>query len=153
MAFRLTKPCWNSLGISTGQTWTHSPQLVHFSGSTYRGSLFTVTLKSPASPSTFSISAESNISTLGYPPSPNRRQPLSLGEIIHIRQSWVGNIVSNWDITPPMPGFLSTRYTLNPESAKSIEAWMPPIPPPMTSTDPIFLSFLVDKLFILLSPG
>ena len=32
----------------------------------------------------------------------------SLGAIVHIAQSFVGNVLSSWDITPPMDGLPST---------------------------------------------
>jgi len=35
----------------------------------------------------------------------------SFGEIIHMAQSLVGNVLSNWDMAPPMEDPFSTRYT------------------------------------------
>lgn len=60
----------------------------------------------------------------------------SLGEIIHMEQSLVGNVLSSSLITPPMAEDFSTRWTKKPESAKSREACIPAIPPPITITDP-----------------
>ena len=117
-----------------GHFSSHSLHPVHFSSSIYRAFCFRVTLKFPASPSIFSISARVIISiSLCLPIS------TSFGAIIHIEQSFVGNVLSSCDIVPPIQGFFSTRYTFIPDSARSSAACIPPIPPPRTSTEPIFL--------------
>ena len=46
----------------------------------------------------------------------------NFGETIHIAQSFVGKVLSNCAITPPILVLDSTRYTLYPESAKSSAA-------------------------------
>ena len=53
---------------------------------------------------------------------------------MHILQSRVGKVLSNWDMCPPMEGFLSTKYTLTPIPARSSAARMPAIPAPMITT-------------------
>ena len=57
-------------------------------------------------------------------------------------QSFVGKVLSNWAMTPPMLISLSTRNTFIPELARSSDAWMPAIPDPTTMTAPtLSLSF------------
>ena len=82
------------------------PQPVQMSVLTLRARFLILTLKSPAEPSMDSISAYVMISILRCRPTST-----SLGEIIHMVQSLVGNVLSSWDITPPMAAFFSTRYT------------------------------------------
>ena len=62
------------------------------------------TAKFPASPETLSTSARVNSSILRCRPTST-----SLGERIHMEQSLVGKVLSNWDIIPPMEEDLSTR--------------------------------------------
>ena len=58
----------------------------------------------------------------------------SLGERMQVEQSLVGKVLSSWDMRPPMLGFSSTRVTGIPISARSREAWIPAMPPPITRT-------------------
>ncbi len=48
-------------------------------------------------------------------------------------QSSVGKVLSNIAMWPPIVPVRSTRYTRLPPSAISSAAWIPAIPPPMTS--------------------
>ena len=56
---------------------------------------------------------------------------------MHDEQSSVGKVLSNCAIRPPILGVFSTRYTLNPSSAKSKDACIPAIPPPTTNASGI----------------
>ena len=49
-------------------------------------------------------------------------------------QSIVGKVLSSCAMTPPMLGVRSTRWTFVPLSARSSDACIPAIPPPMTRT-------------------
>ena len=60
----------------------------------------------------------------------------SFGAMIHMEQSLVGNVLSSWDMTPPMAGDCSTRCTVNPALAASKAACMPAMPPPTTMMEP-----------------
>ena len=101
-----------------------------------------MTLKSPASPLIPSISASVIISiSLCLPIS------TSFGAIMHIEQSFVGNVLSSCDIIPPIHGFVSDRYTFIPDPARSRAACIPPIPPPTTSAEPTFILLFLDSLF------
>ena len=55
------------------------------------------------------------------------------GVRMHCEQSRVGKVSDSCDMWPPMEGSLSTRITLWPALAMSRLAWMPAMPPPMTS--------------------
>jgi hypothetical protein len=88
----------------TGQFSTQLPQPVQMSVLTLRARLFTLTLNFPAEPSTDSMSAYVSISIFKCRPTST-----SLGEIIHMAQSLVGNVLSSWDMTPPMEGDFSIR--------------------------------------------
>ena len=55
------------------------------------------------------------------------------GVMMHWEQSSVGKVSESWAMWPPMEGSRSTRSTWWPQSAMSSAAWMPAIPPPMTS--------------------
>jgi len=59
------------------------------------------------------------------------------GASMQMEQSRVGKFLSSTAITPPMVGARSTSTTLAPPLARSSEAWMPAIPPPMTMTAPL----------------
>ncbi len=56
------------------------------------------------------------------------------GAAVQIEQSLVGNVLSNFTIDPPIEGDLSNNTTLNPLSATSRAACIPPIPAPIMST-------------------
>ena len=56
-----------------------------------------------------------------------------LGVRMHWEQSSVGKVSESWPMWPPMEGAFSTRTTWWPPSAMSSAAWMPAMPPPMTS--------------------
>ena len=103
-ALRLDKPSSYSLGSSMGQTLLHSPQLVHLDKSTKRGCRRSRALKTPGSPSRARTSVLVNISIFRCRPTST-----SLGEIIHMAQSLVGKVLSNWDINPPIAEDCSTR--------------------------------------------
>ena len=87
----------------------------------------------PGSPSAASNSAFVMMSMFGC-----LSQSTSRGEMVHIAQSFVGNVLSSCAMRPPMPPERSMRWTLNPASARSSDACMPAIPPPTTATAPIF---------------
>jgi hypothetical protein len=70
----------------------------------YRGFLMSVTSKLPFSPETLSTSVYVRTSMFGCRPTST-----SLGERIHIEQSFVGNVLSSWAIWPPIDGSFSTR--------------------------------------------
>ena len=55
------------------------------------------------------------------------------GVRIHCEQSSVGNVSDSWDICPPIDGSCSTITTFCPAFAISSAAWIPAMPPPMTS--------------------
>src|SRR4030042_3285950 len=114
IAFRVASPSSNSLATLTGHTATQSPQELHLVGSINLGFLWIRALKSPSWPSSASSSALVIISMLGCLPT-----SISLGEIMHMEQSLVGKVLSNWAILPPMDVASSTRYTLKPELARS----------------------------------
>ena len=106
IAFRGARPWLCSLGISTGQTAVHSPHDVHFNKSTNLGFSFTRAIKFPSSPSSSSRSVFVNNSIFRCRPTST-----SLGEITHMVQSLVGNVLSSCAIIPPMANDFSTRYT------------------------------------------
>ncbi len=120
-----------SSGKDTGHTSTQSPQPVHLDSLIYRGVLCRVILKFPAVPVTFKISAHVIRFIFRCRPTST-----SLGDIIHIAQSLVGNVLSSWLIAPPIAEDFSTRWTRYPESARSRAACIPEIPPPNTRTLP-----------------
>ena len=60
---------------------------------------------------------------------------------MHPEQSSVGNVLSSCAIRPPILGVFSTRYTLCPSSARSRDACIPAIPPPITSASGVTLIF------------
>ncbi len=130
------RPSLNSSIASTGHFRAHTPQPVHFSSSMYLGCLINITWKFPSSPSTLFISAPIISSMLECLPALT-----SFGARMHIAQSLVGKVLSSCVMVPPMLGDSSSRYTLNPESARSSDACIPAIPPPTTSTAPT-LSFI-----------
>jgi hypothetical protein len=80
-----------------GQTLLHSPQAVHLSMSIKRGRWRNVAVKLPASPVTAFTSVMVYRSMFRWRPAST-----SLGEMIHMEQSLVGKVLSNWDMTPPM---------------------------------------------------
>ena len=104
MAFRTESPWSYSFETSMGQTFVHSPQLVHFERSTYRGSERIFALKLPGSPSNAMISVPVFSSIFKCRPTST-----SLGEMTHMAQSLVGNVLSNWDMRPPMADDFSRR--------------------------------------------
>ena len=91
----------------TGHTGTHSPQLVHLSGSTKRAWWWIVAVKAPGSPSRPASSELVTISTLRCRPTST-----SFGERMHIEQSLVGKVLSSCAMWPPRAGDFSTRWTL-----------------------------------------
>ena len=129
MAFRIPSPSSNSFGTSIGQFSEHMPQPVHFVSSTYLGFLRTFTTKFPTDPLISCTSEYVNNSTFGW-----RKHSIIFGARMHIEQSIVGKVLSSCAILPPMLGDFSTRYTLKPLLARSNEACMPDIPPPITNT-------------------
>src|SRR3970040_2249490 len=100
-------------GTWTGQYSKQVVQPVQMSSLMYLGFLFSVTLKSPASPSTRRTSVLVRISTLGC-----LLHSMSLGDSMHIEQSLVGNVLSSCDILPPMAGVFAFRENLEPASAR-----------------------------------
>src|SRR4030066_1761915 len=104
MAFLVPNPISNSLGHDTVQTSVHSPQPVHFSGSTNRAFFKIFTSKLPGSP--FTSFTSEYVSNLIF----SRRATSNIfGAKIQIEQSIVGKVLSSWDILPPMLGVFSTR--------------------------------------------
>ena len=75
----------------------------------------------------------------------------SLGEIIHIAQSLVGKVLSNWDMTPPMAELRSTKINvIAAELARSRAACIPAMPPPTTITAPVgCVSFAIGALWLI----
>ncbi len=105
-ALRVDRPLSCSFGTSIGQTFVHSPQLVHFERSTYLASWRIFALKFPGSPSNSKISVPVLSSMFKCRPTST-----SLGEITHMAQSLVGKVLSSWDMRPPMAEDFSRRYT------------------------------------------
>ncbi len=89
---------------TTGQLSTQIPQPVQRSARMLRARLRIRTLRSPGGPSTDSRSAYVINSMFGCRPTST-----SLGEMIHMAQSWVGKVLSSWAMAPPMEGLLSSR--------------------------------------------
>ncbi len=87
-----------------GHTFAHSPQLVHLSRSTNRASCFTTALKFPGSPLRSMMSEFVSNSMFKCRPTST-----SFGEITHIAQSLVGNVLSSCDIIPPIAEDFSSR--------------------------------------------
>ncbi|SEM51348.1 hypothetical protein SAMN04489760_11928 [Syntrophus gentianae] len=83
----------NESGYCTGQYSVQTAHPVHLSSRIYLGFLTTVTVKSPASPTTLSTSVYVSISMFGCRPT-----SASFGERIHMEQSLVGKVLSNWAI-------------------------------------------------------
>src|SRR4030042_5848585 len=102
--FLLASPASYSLSIFVGHFSAQRPQAMHFAMSTYRGCCTTLTSKFPASPEMLFTSERVKSSMLRCRPTST-----SLGERIHIAQSLVGKVLSNWDMTPPIEEDLSTR--------------------------------------------
>ena len=128
-ALREAMAASNSLGRTTGQTGSHSPQRVH-SLVTKPACCWMAIRKAPALPSTFTTSALFSTSMLGCSPTSE-----SFGASMQTEQSSVGKFLSRAAILPPMDGPFSTRITLAPASARSSAAWTPAMPPPMMSTE------------------
>ncbi|OPX61415.1 MAG: hypothetical protein A4E29_00830 [Methanomassiliicoccales archaeon PtaB.Bin134] len=103
MAFRFIRPSSYSLGTLDGHFSAQSPQPTHLSTLTYLGFFFKVTVKLPASPSTFMTSVKVIMLIIGC-----LAASTSFGDRIHIEQSLVGKVLSNWAMTPPMLALLST---------------------------------------------
>ena len=55
------------------------------------------------------------------------------GVMMHCEQSRVGKVSESWAMCPPIDGSRSTSTTWWPQSAMSRAAWIPAMPPPMTS--------------------
>src|SRR4030042_3670427 len=106
MAFRLSRPELKSFFTSLGHFDAQTPQPTHLSSSTYRGRFITLTFRFPSSPWIPSTSAQVISRILRCCP-----HSTSFGLRMHIEQSFVGKVLSNWGIVPPMAGDLSTRYT------------------------------------------
>ena len=66
-----------------------------------------------------------------------------LGVRMHAAQSNVGNVLSNWAIRPPIEGSRSTMTASYPANPTSMAAWIPEIPPPMTSA--LFVTGILDR--------
>jgi hypothetical protein len=90
IALRSERPSSYSLERVMGQTFAHSPQLVHLERSTNLGFWLTFAVKFPGSPSRSSSSALVRSSMFRCRPTST-----SLGEITHIAQSLVGNVLSS----------------------------------------------------------
>ncbi len=102
MAFLFPIPSSNSLFISTGQASAHKLHAVHFSSMIYLGFFVITALKFPASPfSSFNSEFVYNMIFGCLPAATN------FGERIHIEQSFVGKVLSNWAIFPPKEGLFS----------------------------------------------
>ena len=97
-------PSLYSSSTRLGHFSVHVPQAIHFSISTNRGCLRISSSKFPASP-VMDVTSERVISSMLR----CRPTSTSLGEMIHMAQSLVGKVLSNWDMTPPMAGDRSTR--------------------------------------------
>ena len=106
MALPSPNPRLNSSGILTGQTSVQAPQPVHLARSMKRGWLSRVARRWPGSPSTSFNSVRVWTSMLLCRPTST-----SLGEMIHMAQSLLGKVLSNWAMVPPMAGPFSTRWT------------------------------------------
>src|SRR4030042_5386499 len=104
IALRVESKALNSSGRMIGQAVAQSPQPVHLAMSTNRACLRRLTLKFPGSPEILSTSVAVRIPMLRWRPAST-----NFGEIIHIEQSLVGKVLSNWAITPPIAGDDSTR--------------------------------------------
>src|SRR5574341_639991 len=111
MDLRLLMPALYSSGTFEGHFSVHEPQPVHFVSSTCRAFFITFTLKSPAFPVMDLTSLYESNSMFGCLP-----VSTSLGERMHMAQSFVGKVLSSWDITPPMLGLDSMRYVAKPLS-------------------------------------
>ena len=74
------------------------------------------------------------------------------GVMMHWEQSSVGKVSESWAMWPPMEGSRSTSSTWWPQSAMSSAAWMPAMPPPMTSARLVTGTVIGDQLFVLLDP-
>jgi len=101
--FAVTDP-FKPVETDMGQTFSHSPQLVHFAGSMKRGFCRILAVKCPGSPSRSRSSVFVRSSMLRCRPTST-----SFGEMIHMAQSLVGNVLSSCDIRPPMADDFSTR--------------------------------------------
>ena len=69
-----------------------------------RGRLLMMAVKLPGSPSRATTSLLMSSSTFGFLPTST-----SLGAMMHMEQSLVGNVLSSCAIVPPIFGFSSTR--------------------------------------------
>src|SRR4030042_5746831 len=114
MAFLLDRPISNSLGTFDGHFSRHSPHPVHLVSSTYLAFLRILTLKLPTLPSTLATSAYVMTFVLGW-----LKQSAIFGARMQIEKSFVGKVLSSWDILPPMLGVFSTSWTQIPLSARS----------------------------------
>ncbi len=72
--------------------------------------------------------------------------------MMHWEQSRVGKVSESWAMWPPMEGSRSTRTTWWPQSAMSRAAWMPAMPPPMTSARLVTGTVIGCELFVHLHP-
>src|SRR4030042_6930155 len=102
MAWASLRPMLNSLGTPTGQAAVQAPQPVHLAGSMKRGCCSTVTVKLPGSPAMAVTSDRVLISMFRWRP-----HSTNLGEMMHMEQSLVGKVLSDWAITAPMADFFS----------------------------------------------
>src|SRR3989339_1048604 len=128
MAFRCASPSSNSHGTFTGHLAMQSPQPVHFVTSMYLAFSLIVTLnlgKSPDTPSTSEY-----VWSLMFAWSAHM---IIFGDRMHMEQSFVGNVLSSCAMWPPMEGLFSPKWTSQQRSARSRDACIPAIPPPMTT--------------------
>jgi len=87
-----------------GHAAAQSPQPVHLLVSTNRARWRSRTVKSPGWPLMLSTSVIVRMSMLRWRP-----VSTNLGDMMHIAQSLVGNVLSSWAIVPPMAGPESVR--------------------------------------------
>src|SRR4030042_6957610 len=104
MALRVPRLRSKWFGTFTGQTSVHWLQAVHFTASTKRGWRLIVAMKLPGFPFRSVSSDRVSISTFKL-----RAHSTSFGETIHVAQSPVGNVLSRWDIIPPIEAALSIK--------------------------------------------
>ena len=108
MALRVFRPRLNSFrGFLEGHFSWQMPQPVHLSMLTYRAFLRISTVKLPTKPETFSTSEYVWMVMFSWDAAST-----ILGVRIQAEQSRVGNVLSSWDILPPMEGVFSTMSTL-----------------------------------------
>ena len=122
IARRWEKPSLNSSLTFEGHFSAQAPQATHLAGSTYDGLRRTETVKFPGSPLMPVIREWGMISMFKCLP-----HSTSLGERMHMEQSFVGNVLSSCAMCPPMLehlGIQSLRLmTNNPRKVKALEGF------------------------------